>query len=136
MTKIHHVGIAVTSIEKELDFHIQALNMRQVSAIIDDKNLNVRVVLLAINGQPNESCLLELVEPTISPSPIDTILQQNNHIYHYCIEIPSLEEALKKARKNHAVIALPPTPAALFNGRRIAFVWTPTKYLIEFLEQE
>lgn len=136
MTKIHHVGIAVASIEKTLVFHTQALNMSQVTDVIDDKILNVKVVLLAINGQPIESCLLELVEPTISPSPIDKILKQNNHLYHYCIEVPSLEEALKLARKNHAVIALPPTPAALFNGRPIAFVWTPTKYLIEFLEQE
>ncbi|MFX1246473.1 MAG: VOC family protein [Promethearchaeota archaeon] len=134
MTKIHHVGVAVNSIEESLGFHIQALGMKQVSNVIDDKRLKVKVVLLAINGQSSENCLLELVEPTESPSTIDQILKQNNHLYHYCIEVPSLEEALKKARENHAVIALRPTPSALFNGRRIAFVWTPTHYLLEFLE--
>ncbi len=134
MTKIHHVGVAVTSIEEALEFHIQALDMKQVSNVVDDKILKVKVVLLAINGQPTESCLLELVEPTESPSPIDQILKQNNHLYHYCIEVPSLKEAIKKAREKYAVIALRPTPSALFNGRRIAFVWTPIHYLIEFLE--
>ncbi|MFX0123799.1 MAG: VOC family protein [Candidatus Hodarchaeota archaeon] len=134
MTKIHHVGVAVTSIEEALEFHIQTLGMKQISKIVNDKILKVRVVLLAINGQPAESCLLELVEPLESPSPIDSILKQNNRLYHYCIEVPSLEDALKKARENHAVIAQRPTPSALFNGRRIAFVWTPTHYLIEFLE--
>jgi methylmalonyl-CoA/ethylmalonyl-CoA epimerase len=134
MQKIHHVGIAVQSIEKSLEFHTQTLGMKQVSDIIHDKNLKVKVVLLEIEGQPTQSSLLELVEPAESPSPIDTILRQKNSIYHYCIEVQSLEDALSNARKNHAIITLQPTPAALFNGRRIAFIWTPSHYLIEFLE--
>ena len=135
MTKIHHVGVAVTSIEDTLDFHTRILGMKQYSNIIDDKILKVRVVLLAIKDQPAESCLLELVEPLESPSPIDNILKQNNHLYHYCVEVQSLKDVLKTARENHAVIALRPTPSALFNGRRIAFIWTPAHYLIEFLEK-
>jgi methylmalonyl-CoA/ethylmalonyl-CoA epimerase len=136
MARIHHVGVAVTSIEETLEFHIRTLGMKQVSNIIDDRRLKVRVVLLAINDKPAESCLLELVEPLESPSPIDNILKQNNRLYHYCIEVNILESALKKARENHAVIALRPTPSALFNGRRIAFIFTPAHYLIEFLEKE
>lgn len=135
MTKIHHVGVAVTSIEDTLDFHTRILGMKQYSNIIDDKILKVRVVLLAIKDQPAESCLLELVEPLESPSPIDNILKQNNRLYHYCVEVQSLKDVLKTARENHAVIALRPTPSALFNGRRIAFIWTPAHYLIEFLEK-
>ncbi len=133
-SKIHHVGIAVTSIEKSIAFHLHALGMEQVSDIIYDQNLKVKVVLLAIKDQLSSYSYIELVEPAESPSPLDEILRQKNSIYHYCIEVPSLEEALAKARKSHAVIALKPTPAALFNGRRIAFVWTPTHYLLEFLE--
>ena len=103
MTKIHHVGVAVTSVEETLEFHIHALGMKQVSNIVDDKILKVRVVLLAINRQSTESCLLELVEPLESPSPIDSILKQNNRLYHYCIEVPSLADALKKARENQRI---------------------------------
>ncbi|MFX1516527.1 MAG: VOC family protein [Promethearchaeota archaeon] len=136
MIKIHHVGVAVTSIEETLGFHTQTLGMKQVSKIIDDKILKVRVVLLAIRAQPVDNCLLELVEPLETPSPVDNILKQNNRLYHYCIEVRSLTGALKKAREHHAVIALRPTPSALFNGRRIAFIWTPSHYLIEFLENE
>jgi methylmalonyl-CoA/ethylmalonyl-CoA epimerase len=135
MVKIHHVGVAVKSIEETLEFHTQALGMKQVSDIINDKRLKVRVVLLSINKKSAEGCLLELVEPLESPSPIDNILKQNNRLYHYCIEVSSLESALKTARENHAVIALQPTPSALFNGRRIAFIFTPAHYLIEFLEK-
>ncbi|MFX1505018.1 MAG: VOC family protein [Promethearchaeota archaeon] len=135
MAKIHHVGVAVKSIEETLEFHTQTLGMKQVSNIIDDKRLKVRVVLLAISKNPTEGCLLELVEPLGSSSPIENILKQNNRLYHYCIEVTSLESALKKARENHAVIALRPTPSALFNGRRIAFIFTPAHYLIEFLEK-
>ena len=140
-SNIHHVGLAVNSIKDALQFHIKALGMIQLTEIVHDELQNVKVVLLGFNqkipkgSNGNITSMLELVEP-VGSSPIDEILKKRNHLYHYCIEVPSLEEALKKAREEHSVIVLRPTPAKLFNGRKIAFVWTPAQYLLEFLEKE
>ncbi len=132
--KIHHVGIAVPSINEALEFHIKGLGMKQESEIIEDEILNVKLVLLSFPQQHIENAYLELVEPLKKPSPIDEILERKNRLYHYCIEVPNLKDALKTARENHGIIVKRPTPAKLFNGRLIAFVWTTSNYLIEFLE--
>ncbi|MBK5113402.1 MAG: VOC family protein [Candidatus Heimdallarchaeota archaeon] len=133
---IHHVGIAVPSIEKALKFHVEALGMKQITDVVFDELQNVKVVLLSPEETEHEKfSYVELVE-SVGSSPVDQILKQRNRLYHYCIEVPNIEEALEKARKQHAIIVLPPTPAKLFNDRKIAFVWTPAQYLLEFLEKE
>ncbi len=132
---IHHVGIAVPSIEKALKFHIEALGMKQITEIVYDELQNVKVVLLSPEHEEHEKySYVELVE-SVGSSPVDQILKQRNRLYHYCIEVEDLENALENARKEHAIIVLPPTPAKLFNGRKIAFIWTPAQYLLEFLEK-
>jgi len=135
VNRIHHIGITTPSIQKALEFHVHALGMKQVSNIIHDTMQQVKVLLLGYDeNQTPDSPLIELAEPVGSSTPLNKILRQKNLLYHYCIEVPSLEDALVKVREKHAIIIQRPVPAALFNGRRIAFVWTPNKYLLEFLE--
>jgi catechol 2,3-dioxygenase-like lactoylglutathione lyase family enzyme len=135
LDKIHHVGIAVKSIEEAMKFHVEVLGMKQVSEVVHDELQNVKVVLLSLNETTNgDFALVELVE-SVGSSPVDQIMKQRNHLYHYCVEVDSLEESIAEARKNHCITVLKPTPAKLFNGRRIAFVWTPDQYLLEFLEK-
>ncbi|MHA2363827.1 MAG: VOC family protein [Candidatus Hodarchaeales archaeon] len=136
MKKIHHIGIAVSSIEDALEFHINTLGMVQISKIIHDPIQKVNLVLLGFNDNKNEGTRIELVEPAESPSPIDGTLKRKNHLYHYCIEVESLEEALIQARSNKSIIVRRPVPAKLFNNRKIAWILTPSQYLIEFLEKE
>ena len=134
LNNIHHVGIAVPSIEKALKFHIEALGMKQITDIVYDELQKVKVVLLSPEESNHEKfSYVELVE-SVGSSPVDQILKQRNRLYHYCIEVSDIEETLSKARKEHAIIVMKPTPAKLFNGRRIAFIWTPAQYLLEFLE--
>ncbi len=135
LKNIHHVGIAVPSIEEALKFHIEALGMKQVTDIVYDELQKVKVVLLSPEEKDHENySYIELVE-SVGSSAVDQILKQRNRLYHYCIEVSNLEETLEKVRKEHAIIVLSPTPAKLFNDRRIAFVWTPAQYLLEFLEK-
>ncbi|NHJ31399.1 MAG: lactoylglutathione lyase [Asgard group archaeon] len=136
LNNIHHVGIAVPSIEKAIKFHVEVLGMKQVTDIVHDELQNVKVVLLSPEESDHENySYVELVE-SVGSSPVDQILKQRNRLYHYCIEVENIEETLEKARKEHALIVLPPTPAKLFNGRKIAFIWTPAQYLLEFLEKD
>ena len=135
MTTIHHTGIAVSSIEAKLPFYFNALGMKQLSKIIHDPIQKVKVVLLGYTADDQHPPFIELVEPVGSNTPIDRFLQQNISIYHFCLEVPDIEAALQTARTNKAIIIQRPVPAVLFNNRKIAWILTPDKYLIEFLEQ-
>ena len=55
-----------------------------------------------------------------------------------CTSHPNEEQiqALEEARAMKSIIILKPTPAKLFNNRKIAFIFTPDRYIIEFLETE
>lgn len=44
--RLHHIGIAVNSIKKSMQFYIHLLGMRQESSIVEDVIQNVRCVLL------------------------------------------------------------------------------------------
>lgn len=135
MTTIHHTGLAVTSIEEKLPFYINALGMKQLTEIKHDPIQKVRVVLLGYTEDESHPPFIELVEPSGSNTPIDRFLKQNISIYHYCIEVPDINKALQTVREHKALIIQRPVPAVLFNNRLIAWILTPDKYLIEFLQK-
>jgi len=134
--KFHHTGIAVFSIKDKLPYYIEVLGMTQLTEIIHDPIQKVKVVLLGYNENDTQPPFIELVEPFGESSPVTRFLKNNNSIYHYCIETPDIEISLDIARKNKSLIVQRPVPAKLFNDRRIAWILTPDKYLIEFLEKE
>ena len=135
MNTLHHTGLAVTSIEEKLPFYLNALGMKQLTEIKYDPIQKVRVVLLGYTEDDSHPPFIELVEPSGSNTPIDRFLKQNISIYHYCIEVPNIDQALLKAREHKAIIIQQPVPAVLFNNRQIAWILTPDKYLIEFLQK-
>ncbi len=56
-------------------------------------------------------------------------------LHHLCYEVADLEQELADFRLRGAVIAKRPKPAAAFAGRRIAWLITAEKLLVELLEQ-
>ena len=110
--------------------------MSQLTKIVHDPIQKVRVVLLGYSGSEEKPPFLELVEPVGDTSPVTRFLKNNNVIYHYCIETTNIQESLAISRKNKCIIVQKPVPAKLFNDRHIAWILTPEKYLIEFLETE
>ena len=70
--------------------------MLQISEIVYDPNQKVKVVLLAYPQQKDSGPFIELVEPAGVPSPIDNIIKQRNHLYHYCVEVKDLEQKLQE----------------------------------------
>ena len=54
--------------------------------------------------------------------------------YHICYEVSDLEKTLEDVRASGCVLISAPVPAAAFEGRRIAWLSTPTRHLVELLE--
>jgi len=131
--KLHHVGIVVEDIEEGIQRYKAMFGFVPVTEVVDDPVQKVSVVLLS--GPEKGSVPVELIAPLADDSPVSKILKGNVRIYHLCFLVTDIEEELKNFRSNGAIIISGPVPAELFEGKRIAFVYTPDKYVVELLEK-
>jgi len=129
----HHVGFVVLSIEDSAKGFIESLGARWDGVIVHDPHQSVRVTFLA--GRNPADPLFELIEPAAEDSPVMSLAKKGGGIHHVCYLVDSLDEQLGKCRSMSAIVVRPPTPAAAFDGRRIAWVYTRNKLLIEYLER-
>lgn len=129
----HHVGFVVASIPKSAPGFISMLHADWDEQIIHDPNQNVRVTFLKSRhaGDP----LWELVEPADEKSPVYALATKGGGLHHVCYVVDELEQALADARALGAIIARSPVPAVAFGGRRIAWIYTKNRLLIEYLER-
>jgi catechol 2,3-dioxygenase-like lactoylglutathione lyase family enzyme len=79
--------------------------------------------------------LLELLEPYGDKSPIQRHLQKGGGLYHLCFEVDDLDLTLQRLRDTgDAIVVCEPVPAPAIDNRRVAFVVTTDRDLIEFVE--
>jgi methylmalonyl-CoA/ethylmalonyl-CoA epimerase len=120
--KLRHVGIAVRSIDAVVSGAEKRFDPLQ----------NVRVAFVELNG-----VLCELVEPVDERSPVNGYLKRGRvSLYHLCFEVPDLDGAIREARQHGFHPLGKPKPAAAFEERRIAWVFSPLLGLFELLEKE
>lgn len=133
--KLHHVGFAVPSIEAAAEGFARSLSRSWDGRIFHDPLQMVRVAFLASATHPDEP-LFELVEPADEKSPVKSFLGRGGGPYHLCYEVePPLAEQLEHVRAAGGLIVKQPLPAVAFNGRRIAWVYTRERLLVEYLER-
>ena len=131
--KLHHVGIVVDDIESGIQRYRALFGFNPVTEVVDDPIQKVSVVLLS--GPEADSVPIELIAPLTDDSPVSNILKGKTRLYHLCFLVENIEETLKNFRSHGAIIISGPVPAELYDGKRIAFVYTPDKYVVELLEK-
>jgi methylmalonyl-CoA/ethylmalonyl-CoA epimerase len=129
----HHVGFVVASISGSVQGFIDVLQAEWDGVIFHDPNQMVRVTFLHGKGAGNPR--LELVEPAANDSPVIPFLKKGGGLHHLCYEVENLDRQLAFCRSQGSLIARPPLPAVAFDGRRIAWVYTKNKLLLEYLER-
>jgi Glyoxalase/Bleomycin resistance protein/Dioxygenase superfamily len=117
--KLHHVGIAVRSIEEA----IPGLPS------VEDPIQHVRVAFANLCG-----LTIELIEPASEKSPVDQSLRKGTKLLHICIEVPSLEAALKFSAENGFRKISSVQPAVAFDMRKIVWVFNSVFGLVELVE--
>lgn len=131
--RIHHVGYVVQSIQQAALGFIESLELDWDGRVIHDPLQTVRVSFLHPRAAGSPS--LELVEPAGAGSVVQRFLEKGGGLHHLCFEVDSLEAQLERANASRDRIVHPPAPAAAFDGRRIAWVYTRNKLLVEYLER-
>ena len=133
-TVLHHVGFVVADIVSGMAGFTGCLSASWNGCIYEDPLQKVKVAFLATRpGDP----LIELVEPVAEDSPVRRFLREKGGgLHHMCYETPNLESRMAEMKSRGSLLARPPRPAVAFQGRRIAWMLTPEKLLVELLERE
>jgi len=135
MLSLHHTGYVVASIEQARAGFLAWLGPAATcTETIEDPIQRVKVAFLISGtaGQPQ----IELVEPAGPGSPVRKFLEAGGGLHHLCYEVDDLEAELARSRKLGAVLIRNPRPAVAFAGRRIAWILTPERLLVEYLERQ
>jgi methylmalonyl-CoA/ethylmalonyl-CoA epimerase len=88
--KIHHIGIAVHSLDESLSFYRDTLGLHvHASAVVEEQG--VKAALLTI-GQSE----IELLEPLSPESPVGRFLSRKGEgLHHICFQTPDVNAELE-----------------------------------------
>jgi methylmalonyl-CoA/ethylmalonyl-CoA epimerase len=128
----HHVGFVVAGIAASVEGFVHLLGAKWDGCIYEDPDQRVKVTFLTTRrGDPQ----IELVEPAGDDSPVLRFLREKGSgLHHVCYEVDDLERSMAEMKARGAMIARRPKPAVAFQGRRIAWILTAEKLLVELLE--
>jgi methylmalonyl-CoA/ethylmalonyl-CoA epimerase len=130
---LHHIGYVVRSIDAVGPRFAKSVAATWDGRIIHDPLQKVLVSFLKPAGESTTQ--IELVEPGGEDSPVVTFLNRGGGLHHLCYEVDDLDLHLDQMRADGSVPAKLPLPAVAFEGRRIAWMLTPDRLLLEFLER-
>lgn len=131
--KLSHLGIAVASLGPTTDLLTALFGYKVIAGPFEDRVQKVAVSFLAQSDRA--SVEIELVAPLTEDSPIKSILAKHGGgAYHLCFETSDLDGALVHAKNNGCIVVGHPVPATAFQGRRIAWIYAPSKQLFELVE--
>lgn len=131
--RLHHLGFVVADIKAAMPGFILSMAATWDSQIFADPNQKVKVAFLST--RPGDA-QVELVEPDGEDSPVLRFLnEKGGGLHHACYEVRDLEQELSDFHNRGSLIVKRPKPAVAFQGRRIAWVMTPEKFLVELLEE-
>jgi len=129
---LHHLGFVVKSISAAADEFALSISAQWDGEIIHDPIQQVRVSFF--NPVDARNPVFELGEPANETSPVnDFLVKRRGGLHHVCYEIDDLDAALENARRAGWAIASFPAPAVAFQGRRIAWIFSRKRLLIELL---
>ena len=130
---LHHLGFVVSNIAASMPGFVRSLGATWDGEIFEDPLQKVKVALLLTRpGEPQ----IELVEPAGADSPVTSFLQgHGGGLHHLCYEVHNLDKHMAEMKSRGALIVKRPKPAVAFGGRRIAWMLTAEKLLLEFVER-
>ncbi len=131
--RLHHLGFVVANIQSAMPGFLRSLGATWDSQVFTDPHQKVKVAFLTT--RPGDA-QVELVEPAGADSPVLRFLQEKGGgLHHACYEVSDVERELKEFKARGSLIVKRPKPAVAFQGRHIAWVLTPEKFLVELLEE-
>ena len=116
ITRIDHIGIAVTNVTDALQFFQDALGI-QLDHIAQEEGGRTQVAFMPVGASD-----VELVEPQDTESGLAKYLAKRGEgVHHICFEVSDIDEALARL-KEHGAQLIDEMPRRNAKGMRYAFV--------------
>jgi len=130
--RIDHIGVAVPDIERALAQYADMFGYRLLRGPYDDPQQQARVAFIGNDSTGDPP--LELVAPLGAGSQVERVLAKGMSLYHVCYEVPNVPAAIEHLRGRGCLLVSGPTPAVAYDGRPIAWLYTPNRQLTELVE--
>ena len=130
--KYDHVGLAVKDLDAAQKSYEELFGYVLQSGPFDDPIQQARVAFLGLPGGGDVQ--LELIEPLDEKSHVARILAKGVSAYHVCYRVPDIEAALAELREKKCLVVKGPDPAVAYEGRPVAWFYTPTQQLMELVQ--
>jgi methylmalonyl-CoA epimerase len=127
---IDHIGIVVGSLDDAQAYYVEQFGYRPVGGRIVDPLQDVELQFLEDDG----GVRVELIRPMSDRSPAAGAVKQGGGLNHICYRVKDLDASVSALVANEAKLVREPRPAVAFNGRRVAFLYTRQRELVEFVE--
>lgn len=129
--RLHHVAYTTSDLDAKAAELSRVLGFEPMGPPVVDDVQRVRIQFMSMGPESR----LELLEPNGDKSPIARHLKNGGGLYHLCFEVDDLDATLEQMRDTgEAIVVCEPVPAPAIEGRRVAFVVTSGRDLIELLE--
>ena len=129
--RLHHIAYVTQNVEEKATKLANLLGFQMAGPPMIDEVQRVRAQFMKMG----DGGLLELLEPYGEKSPVQRHLQKGGGLYHLCFEVNDLDVTLQRLRDSgDAIVVCEPVPAPAIDNRRVAFVVTTDRDLIEFVE--
>ena len=131
--RLHHVAYTTADLDRKAAELQRLFGFRPIADPIIDPVQRVRIQFF----DTGNGSLMELLEPHGDKSPVTRHLKNGGGLYHQCFEVDDLEGTLDRLRDSgEAFVVCEPVPAPAIDNRRVAFIVTADRDLVEFLEAE
>ena len=129
--RLHHVAYTTQDLDRKAAQLTALFGFRPIADPVIDPVQGVRIQFLDMG----DGSLMELLEPHGERSPVARHLKGGGGLYHLCYEVDDLEGTLERLRDSgEAFVVCEPVPAPAIENRRVAFVVTADRDLVEYLE--
>jgi len=125
--RFHHIGVACRNIGEEIAQLSRVHDIVSQTSVVKDPEQEAQVVMLTLA----DGTQMELV----AGPQVETLVKKHIGLYHLCFEVADIQSEIDRLVGEGARLVVPPKPAALFNGRTVAFLQVAYG-LIELLSQK
>lgn len=129
--RFHHVGILVNDIESHFDKHfVRELGIESLTGPVLDPNQQAFTAMISTGPGAG----IELISPSEDDSPLKISLDKGGGLHHICYEVNDITESFSALRDTGMVPVSAPQPATLFEGLKVAFLYSRLGGLLELVE--
>ena len=132
--RFHHLGLAVPDMDQARAVYEEQFGYQLLDGPYEEPSQQAILAFVG-TGDAGDVCI-ELIAPLGDDSHIHNHLKQGKGAYHVCYEVDDIEQTVADLKAERWIHVSGPTPTVTFHGRAIAWMFAPTRQLVEFVQAE